>query len=789
MMKKILLLPLLLLSMVTIGRADLLLYEPFDYQTYNHETMGRLEGRNGGLGFAGPWKDVGGENGYAFIYDQRGNPEDLYDGGWGENDPGWDGVVDNIPTLGGYVGMSDWDRTGGIHSSRKLAESAGALARKNGGVLWMSAVWHLPNQSFFAPVGLALASKGGGFKERAVAINDQGDAIGVGNGRNFRKMEKLNPVIWNNGEEAAGQAGTKVDGKKDAVVIIKYEFGETDTVSTWYFSEDQELTEEVFNQNAISCSGSIDEDALEYLTFATILRSNAIDEIRLGTDFESVISGSIPPRQEVKIIRDIYNQQDDHYYLEWTSNPGEVYGLYVAEDMGGYKPCVAAAVEASQDKKTTTFGPFPNPIQGRADLKFEIGLPDLTPPAIERVWGSGTSISLVFSESMLPTTSLVAANYQIEADGGGEVPVQSAEFNEANGTITLTTGEPLKPDTSYTITTSNLTDLANLPVADPEATLRTWDDDPDGVKVFILAGQSNMVGYGHTETGQHGDGGLGTLRYLAVNNAEFPEYDYASLLVDPTKPETSEWKTRENVKLWWRNGANAKYGGPIFKGDLGPLTSNGRWFGPEFGFGQVIGDYYKDRDVLIIKPAWGGHNLVDQFRSPSAVAKRGGAIGRSYIEMFENAREVLSKLGEEFPEWKGRGYQIVGFGWHQGTSDKAPDKVAEEYKYNLPDFIHSVRDEFGKPELPFVIATTGMGQEAESKSSPPYESYHPVERAQLWVAGVEKPAQVLTDDTRGYNEKPEVSPRNQGHHWHGSARSYFRIGKGLGEAMVRLLSQ
>ena len=151
-------------------------------------------------------------------------------------------------------------------------------------------------------------------------------------------------------------------------------------------------------------------------------------------------------------------------------------------------------------------------------------------------------------------------------------------------------------------------------------------------------------------------------------------------------------------------------------------------------------------------------------------------------------REVLFHLGKEFPEWEGRGYQIAGFGWHQGTSDKDPKKVAEEYKHNMPDFISSVRAEFGKPALPFVIATTGMGYDTGT-SSPPYENYHPVERAQLWVAGVEKPANVLTDDTRAYFEPPEKSPRNQGFHWNGNARSYFRVGLGLGRNMVKLLGE
>ncbi len=782
------LLPLALAATCSFVHAELLVYEPFDYQPHNHEIAGRLEGRNGGLGFAEGWKDTPGSTGFAFVYDPRGNPEDLYDGDWGEGQPDWDGKVDNLPTMGGYMGSSDWERIATLDSTRTLSRSAGAMAKGNGGVLWMSAVFHMPSQSFFAPVGLALASDHSGFKERVIAMHGKTDAIGAGNGRGMRERKRLNPVIWKQGEEIAGAAGTNIDSQNDNIVILKFEFGETDKVSTWNFTEDQEMTEEAFLKNAVTASAAIDENTLNVLTVGTILSQNAIDEIRIGTDFESVISGSIPPRREVKITKRLHDAKSDRFYLEWSSNPGEVYGIYAAHDAGGYRPCVAAAVEADPEKGVTTFGPFANPVQGKADLEFEIGLPDTIPPTIERVWGHGTTISLIFSEAMIPSTSLSAGNYMINQEGGGEVPVKSATFDPENGSVTLTTGQALKPDTAYTVTTRNLTDLANHPLVETTGALRTWDDDPKGVKVFILAGQSNMVGYGHTETGQHGDAGPGTLRHLAVHDSEYPEFEYRSLLVDPAQPESSEWKTRGNVKLWWRNGANAQYGGQVFKGDLGPLTSNGRWFGPEFGFGQAVGDFYKNDDVLLIKPAWGGHNLVSQFRSPHAVAKRGGAIGPSYIEMFENVREVLFLLGKEFPEWEGRGYQIAGFAWHQGTSDKDPKKVAEEYKHNLPDFIASIRSEFGKPNLPFVIATTGMGYDTGA-SAPPYENYHPVEKAQLWVAGVEKPADVLSDDTRGYFESPEKSPRNQGFHWNGNARSYFRVGKGLGDKMVTLLGK
>ena len=67
-----------------------------------------------------------------------------------------------------------------------------------------------------------------------------------------------------------------------------------------------------------------------------------------------------------------------------------------------------------------------------------------------------------------------------------------------------------------------------------------------------------MVGYGHSELGAGNvAGAIGTLRYLAVNDATYPEYNYTSLLVEiPVQPATSAWKTRGDVKVWGYNGAS-----------------------------------------------------------------------------------------------------------------------------------------------------------------------------------------------------------------------------------------
>lgn len=329
-----------------------------------------------------------------------------------------------------------------------------------------------------------------------------------------------------------------------------------------------------------------------------------------------------------------------------------------------------------------------------------------------------------------------------------------------------------------------------------------WKDDPDGIKVFILAGQSNMVGYGKVEDGGNPawekggkepkeiKGGVRCLREMAANKANYPEYDYASLLVDPSKPQTSAWKTRSDVKVWWRDGSSGNLGGSIRKGDLGPpfQGANSKWFGPEYGFGQIIGDYYKNDDVLIIKAAWGGRALASDFRPPSAVAARGGEVGQFYHAIFEQAREALDNLDKEFPEWKGKGYQIAGFAWHQGFNDRVTKEFSPEYEANLTDLIKDVRAEFGKPNLPFVIASTGMGN-AGPVEAPPYEGYTPVERAQLWVAVSGEHTNVLSTDTRPFWTAPKDSPSEMGHHWNHSAQSYFLVGKSLADNMVTLLSQ
>lgn len=411
-------------------------------------------------------------------------------------------------------------------------------------------------------------------------------------------------------------------------------------------------------------------------------------------------------------------------------------------------------------------------------------------PSLVNLWGSGSTITILYSEPMNPSAATNPANYTVAQDGGGKLNITGATLNSDGGSVTLTLGSPLGIDTGYTVDIDGVTSSTGQSLGTGVSRqFKTWDDDPNGIKVFIVAGQSNMVGFGSVEDGNNGAGTLGSLRYLAVNNGSFPEYDYASLLDNPGQPATSAFKNRSDVKVWWRDGG-ANLGGTVRKGDLGPpfKGSDPGKIGPEYAFGQVIGDHYASDDVLIVKTAWGGRDLAQRFRPPSAVTDRGGRVGEFFSAIIDQTRDVLTNLDTEFPEWSGQGYEIVGFGWHQGFNDRINTPFSAEYKDNLPDLISDLRDVFNKPNLPVVVGSTGMA--TGPAESPPYSGYSAVEKAQLWVADVAQPDNVLSTDTRPFWRDPADSPATsgQGFHWNWNAETLFLIGKSMGDDMVDLLT-
>ena len=282
------------------------------------------------------------------------------------------------------------------------------------------------------------------------------------------------------------------------------------------------------------------------------------------------------------------------------------------------------------------------------------------------------------------------------------------------------------------------------------------------LKVFILAGQSNMEGQGFIAADPARNAGKGSLEHLAKDPATAPRYKH---LVD-TK---GTWRTRDDVYIHYleRKGKlTIGYGADEQK------------IGPELGFGWIMGDHYRE-PVLLIKLAWGGKSLAADFRPPSA----GGKVGPYYTELIRGTRKAIARIAKDFPELADTSPELCGFGWHQGWNDRVNQTFNDEYEKNLACLIRDLRRDLGAERLPFVIAETGMTGPTET---------HPralsLMKAQAAVARYpEFQGNVAFVGTRDFWRAQEDSPSGQGYHWNTNAETYYLIGDAMGKAMRDLV--
>jgi alpha-galactosidase len=285
------------------------------------------------------------------------------------------------------------------------------------------------------------------------------------------------------------------------------------------------------------------------------------------------------------------------------------------------------------------------------------------------------------------------------------------------------------------------------------------------VKVFILAGQSNMEGAGATKIPpNHRNGGKGTLEYLVKDPATAERFKH-------TVDKKGGWVVRDDVWIWYlgrKGGLSAGFGAGKDR------------IGPEFQFGHAIGEEV-DNQVLLIKTAWGGKSLQKDFRPPSS----GGEVGPFYTEMMGHIKQVLADLKKEFSEYDGKGYELAGFGWHQGWNDGCSRPAVDEYEENMVNFIRDVRKDLGVKDLPFVIADSGFGGRNQK-----VDRRLDLRKAQKQAAvRPEFKGNVTCVETCDFFRSPEDSPSRHGFHWNCNAETYFLIGDAMAEAMVKLVGE
>jgi hypothetical protein len=294
--------------------------------------------------------------------------------------------------------------------------------------------------------------------------------------------------------------------------------------------------------------------------------------------------------------------------------------------------------------------------------------------------------------------------------------------------------------------------------------------EPGPVKVFILAGQSNMEGQAVVDLeGKDYNGGRGTLAQLLRNPTK-------AGMLKHLQGADGKWTVRDDVWVRYQPEHRPPIVGPLAIGFS--VYGDTHHFGPELQFGHVVGDAFSQQ-VLLIKTAWGGKSLFKDFRPPSS----GGTVGPYYTKMLAEIRAALANLQTDFPVYKDRGYELAGFVWYQGWNDGCEPKTAvPEYEANLVHLIRDVRHDLRVPKLPVVIGElTGPWIEAP-------DGWAALRKAQ-GAAGAhpEFAGNVVFVETHDFVRNPEDSPNpTHGHHEFGNAETYFLVGDALGKAMARL---
>lgn len=286
---------------------------------------------------------------------------------------------------------------------------------------------------------------------------------------------------------------------------------------------------------------------------------------------------------------------------------------------------------------------------------------------------------------------------------------------------------------------------------------------PGRVKVFILAGQSNMEGQGVVEMDhpEYYNGGRGNLVWSMEHSSSRERMRHL-------RDAGGNWVVRDDVEVSFKTSGQVRKG-RLTVGFTGYGGSS--HIGPELQFGHVLGDFFTE-PVLLIKTAWGGKSLHADFRPPGA----DGETGAYFTQMIMEVREALVAL-------QPREFELAGFAWMQGWNDMISEPAIAEYDTLLVQLVADVRTALMAPNLPVVIGELGNGGRAEEGSG--MQAFRAAQRR-----GAERIARALFVATQDFARPAGLSPnQGHGHHWFGNAESYFLIGDALGHAMVTLLDR
>ncbi|MGF1581421.1 MAG: sialate O-acetylesterase [Gemmataceae bacterium] len=323
--------------------------------------------------------------------------------------------------------------------------------------------------------------------------------------------------------------------------------------------------------------------------------------------------------------------------------------------------------------------------------------------------------------------------------------------------------------------------------------------DPDGkpadmskpVQVYILLGQSNMLGFGRIK----GLDKPGTLEHATKKKNLYP------YLVD----EAGKWTVRQDVRNVRVMGSGTG-GMRLFNNEW--MTIKSGKIGPEIGIGHHVGQAV-DAPVMILKSCIGNRALgwdllppgsesfeftdakgvtwvhagykgtPDRWVKGTTPKKIGWYAGKQYDGDIARAKKVLADLPKYYPGAKK--YEVAGFFWWQGDRDSRSPALSSRYEKNLVQLIKQLRKEFNAPKAKFVCASLGQTKKDAKDNG------GKILEAMLAVDGESGKYPEFKGNVAAVYTHPLSKGGSSGGHYNGNAETYMNVGEAMGKAMVKLL--
>ena len=179
----------------------------------------------------------------------------------------------------------------------------------------------------------------------------------------------------------------------------------------------------------------------------------------------------------------------------------------------------------------------------------------------------------------------------------------------------------------------------------------------DEVRIFIFAGQSNMVGS-----------------------------DSKDSLVDNHPPFKGAAEEQADIRFSYNLGPNKRSDGWVAMKPVDHV------FGPEMTFARTLKKHAK-YPIAIIKDAWGGTTLVNDWNPAGPDEGR-----KLYSRLMSQVAARCKDLDD-----KGVKYRFEAVMWHQGENDMFNKTGIVTYEKNLRNFIAHVRKDLKAPKLKFFV--------------------------------------------------------------------------------------